>query len=112
MAPVNIARSSVASFLVGPKPGRSTTLIFILPLTLFIIKAALTDWATEATISKDRLFFITYSKIDCIFLTLGISDEQTSINGLSNSHTCFSVLVTKFGDVNPQSTWTPSTIST
>ena len=42
VAPVSIARSSIASFLVGPKPGKSIMLIFMLPLTLFIVSAAFT----------------------------------------------------------------------
>ena len=91
-----------------PNPGRSIILSFILPFTLFIKSADFTCCATGAIISKDRLDFITCSSIDCILRTFGISDAHIKTNGLSNSDVCFSVLVTKCGDVNPQSTCTPS----
>ena len=42
LAPTRKARSATVSFLVGPKPGKSTILILILPLTLFINNAAFT----------------------------------------------------------------------
>ncbi len=112
VAPVSIARSSVVSFLVGPKPGKSIILTFMLPFTLFIINAAFTLCATGATINNALPFLITCSNMRCIFLILGISLETIRTYGLSSSHLCFSVFVTKFGDVKPHSNCTPSTSST
>ena len=91
------------SSLVGPKPGKSIILTFILPFTLFISKAALTCWSTGATIKIDRFCFITCSNTVCIFLTLGISEDTINTNGLSSSHICLSLSVTKCGDVSPES---------
>ena len=112
VAPVKIAKSSVASFLVGPKPGRSIIFTLMFPFTLFIIKADFTDCATGAIMSNALPFFITCSNMLWIFLILGISLETIRINGFSSSALCFSVFVTKCGDVNPQSICTPSTKST
>ena len=112
LAPTRKAKSSTVSFLVGPKPGKSTILTFILPLTLFINKAALTCCSTGATINKDLLFLITCSNTVCILRMLGISDITTNTNGLSSSATCLSLSVTKCGDVSPESICTPSTTST
>ena len=112
VAPTKRAKSSHVSSLVGPKPGKSIILTLILPLTLFIRRAALTCWSTVATIKRDRFCFITCSNIFCIFLTFAISDPTINTNGLSSSATCLSLSVTKCGDVSPESIWTPSTIST
>ena len=112
VAPVNIAKSSVVSFLVGPKPGKSIILTFMLPFTLFIINAAFTVCATGATINNALPFLITCSNTFCILRILGISLETIKISGLSSSHLCFSLLVMKFCDVKPHSICTPSTNST
>jgi len=112
LAPTKKAKSSTVSILVGPKPGKLTMLTLILPFTLFIRRAAFTCCSTGATINKERLFFITCSNIFCILLILGISDETINTNGLSSSHTCLSLSVTKCGDVSPESICTPSTTST
>ena len=111
-APTKNAKSATVSSFVGPKPGRSIIFIFILPLTLFISKAALTCCSTGATISKARFSLITYSNTFCIFLILGISDDTINTNGLSSSQTLLSLSVIKCGDVSPESTCTPSTTST
>ena len=100
------------SCLVGPKPGRSIMLTLILPLTLLVNKAAFTDWSILATISNDLLFFITCSKILCIFRMLGIIEATISTRGSSKTALCLSLSVDKWGDVNPQSICTPSTVST
>ena len=50
--------------------------------------------------------------IEAYPMTFKHLEEHIKINGLSNSHECFSVFVTKCGEVKPQSTCTPSTIST
>ena len=72
VAPVRIAKSSIASSLVGPNPGKSTIFTFILPLTLLASNVAYGCWSTGATINKERLLFITCSNMPCILLTLGI----------------------------------------
>ena len=54
----------------------------MLPFVLFIASAETTCWSTSAMISKLLPFLITYSKTDCIFLTLGICDS--TIKSLEN----------------------------
>ena len=112
VAPVKKAKSCTVSVLVGPKPGKSTILTFILPLTLFISKAALTCCSTGATISSGRLCFITCSSIGCILRMLGILLPTIKTSGSSSTDSCLSTSVRKCGDVRPQSNCTPSTIST
>ena len=74
VAPVRIARSSVASCLVGPNPGKSTMFTLILPLTLFASNVAYGCCSIAATISKDLLDLTTCSNILCILLTFGIEE--------------------------------------
>ena len=95
LAPVTIAKSSTVSSLVGPKPGRSMKLTLILPLTLFVNKAAVGCCSREPMISKGRFFLITYSKIFCIFLMLGIADFVINIKGFSSSQTPLSLSLIK-----------------
>ena len=79
LAPVTAAKSATVSSFVGPKPGKSIKLTFILPLTLLANNAALGCCSSSPTINKDLFCFIQYSNTVCIFLMLGIAVEDISI---------------------------------
>ena len=96
VAPVTAHRSLNTSFLLIPYTGASMILTFMLPFVLFIASAETTCWSTSAMISKLLPFLITYSKTDCIFLTLGICDSTIKTNGFSSSAVPFSLLVIKW----------------
>ena len=112
LAPVTIAKSSIVSCFVGPKPGRSIKLTFMLPFTLFVSKAALGCCSKLPTISSDLFFFIQCSNIFCILRILGIADDVINISGLSSSATPLSLSVNKWGDFNGHGICIPSTTST
>ena len=92
-APVTIAKSSIVSSFVGPKPGKSIKLTFILPFTLLVNNAAFGCCSTSPIINKGLLPLIQYSNMFCIFLILGIGDEEISIAGFSNVHVPLSLSV-------------------
>ena len=112
VAPVTAHKSESTSFLLIPYTGASIILTFILPFFLFIAKAETTWGSTSAIIKRLLLLFITYSSIDCIFLTLGICDSTIKIKGLSSSAVPFSKLVIKWLFFNGWSYCTPSINST
>ena len=112
VAPVTAHKSDSTSFLLIPYTGASTMLTFIFPFFLFIANAETTCGSTSAIIKRLLLLFITYSSIDCIFLTLVIWDSTIRIKGLSSSDVPFSKLVIKWLFLRGWSYCTPSINST
>ena len=95
LAPVTIARSSIVSSFVGPKPGASTIFNFILPFTWLANKADFGVSSTLPTISSGLFCFITYSSILCILLIVLIGEHAINMYGLSSSETSLSLSVIK-----------------